>query len=162
MIRQATVLRIVRFAILLGVVLVAAAFFRNWGSPRKIPAQDQSMDPTYPGGTRVVVENLAPEAPLPRGTDVVYAMEKDGVTYERFGRVQAIPGDEVGAKDGFLTVNGEPISPVPLPGEPMGRVPEGTVLILAINPLETRYPDSRKLGFISRDQVQGVIRASAW
>jgi Signal peptidase, peptidase S26 len=156
MIPHATVLRAVRFAILLGAVVVAAMFFRTWDR-RTIPRTDQSMDPTYPGGTRVMTRELAPGAPLDRGTDVVYRWEKAGTTYERFGRVQAIPGDDVGAKDGRLTVNGEPIGPIPVPGEPMGRVPEGTVLILAINPAETRYPDSRKLGFIPRAHVERVI-----
>jgi hypothetical protein len=158
MIRHATVLRVVRFAILAGVVVAAAMFLRAWDR-RTIPASDQSMDPTYPGGTRVMTKPLAPGAPLDRGTDVVYRMEKDGVFYERFGRVRALPGDEVGAKDGMLTVNGDPIGPIQVPGEPMGRVPEGSVVILAINPLETRYPDSRKLGFIRREDVLRVIRA---
>jgi signal peptidase I len=159
MIRHATVLRVVRFALLLGAVVVAALFFRTWDR-RTIPATDQSMDPTYPGGTRVMTRALAPEAPLDRGTDVVYRWRKDGTTYERFGRVQAIPGDEVGAKDGRLTVNGEPVGPIPIPGEPKGRVPEGTVFILAINPAETRYPDSRTIGFIPRADVLRVIGGS--
>jgi len=166
MTRHATILRVVRFAILLGAVVMAALFFRSWDR-RTIPEQDQSMDPTYPGGSRVMVEKLAPGAPLPRGTDVVYTMERDGKTYERFGRVQAVPGDEVGSLDGHLTVNGAPIGPISIPGEAIGkesllggavaRVPDGAVLILAINPLETRYPDSRELGFIPRAHVVDVI-----
>ncbi len=157
MIRTATIARIVRFAILLAAVLTAAMFFRAWGR-HAIPEGDHSMEPAYPAGSRVMTEKLAPGAPLDRGTDVVYRMEKDGTTYERFGRVRAIPGDEIGAKDGVLTVNGEPIGPIAIPGEPMGRVPEGTVLILAINPLERRYPDSRTLGWIRREDVLRVIR----
>lgn len=158
MIAHRKILRIVRFAILLGAVLVAASFFRNWDR-RTIPAADQSMHPTYPGGMRVMTEPLAPEAPLDRGTDVVYIMRRDGTSYERFGRVQALPGDDVGASDGLLTVNGTPVGPIPIPGEAMGRVPEGTVLILAINPLERIYPDSRKLSFIPRGDVVRLIRA---
>ena len=90
--------------------------------------------------------------------DVVYAMEKEGTTYARFGRIRGLPGDEVGAREGRLTVNGEPIGPIPIPGEPMGTVPPGKVLILATNPAETRYPDSRVLGFIPRANLRAVIR----
>ena len=159
MIRQAVVLRIARFAIMLAIVIIAFVALRGC-EKHSIPTQDQSMDPTYPGGTTVVAWHLAPEAPLDRGKDVVYEMEKDGLTYARFGRVQAIAGDEVGATDGKITVNGTPVGPIPVPGEAMGRVPEGRVLILAINPAETRYPDSRTLGFIARDRIRAVIRTS--
>ncbi len=159
MIRPAVVQRATRVLVLLGVAVAAAMFFRSHEKLR-IPQADQSMDPTYPGGATVFVEDLAPDAPLTRGEDVVYAIERDGTTYARFGRVQGLPGDEVGAKDGRLTVNGEPVGPASIPGEAMGRVREGTVLILAINPAETRYQDSRTLGFIPRGNVVRRIRAS--
>lgn len=161
MIRPKVLQRVVRFAILLGVVLTVAMFVRTWSRSR-IPDADHSMDPTYPAGSRVVTKPLAPGAPLDRGTDVVYRWEKDGTAYERFGRVQAVAGDDVGEKDGILTVNGEPIGPIAMPGpsEATGTVPEGNVLILAINPLERTYPDSRKIGFIPREDVLSVIRAS--
>lgn len=159
MIRPAVALRATRFLILLGAVVLAAMFFRGC-EKLTIPAQDQSMDPTYPGGTTVFVENLSGKDPLARGADVVYTVEHDGTTYARFGRVQGLPGDEVGARDGRLTVNGEPVGPMPIPGKAMGRVPEGTVLILAINPTETRYKDSRELGFIPRSRVVGAVRAA--
>jgi hypothetical protein len=152
MIRPAVVQRAARFLILLGVVVAAAMFLRRHES-LTIPAADQSMDPTYPGGTKLIIEDLAPDAPLARGADVVYTVDRDGTTYAR-------PGDEVGAKDGRLTVNGEPVGPASMPGTAMGRVREGTVLILAINPAETRYPDSRTLGFIPRERVVARIRAS--
>jgi hypothetical protein len=159
MTRPAVLQRAIRFALMLGLVIFGVVSLRGCERHR-IPAQDQSMDPTYPGGATVFAWALAPEAPLDRGTDVVYEMEKDGATYARFGRVQAIPGDEVGAADGKLTVNGTPIGPIPVPGEAMGRVLEGRVLILAINPAEKQYPDSRTLGFIPRERVRAVIRTS--
>ena len=58
MIRPDVVLRAMRFLILLGAVVVAAMFFRSC-EKLTIPAQDQSMDPTYPGGTTVFVEDLS-------------------------------------------------------------------------------------------------------
>jgi signal peptidase I len=161
MIRPEAVLRATRFLILLGAVVVVAMFLRTC-EKYTIPAQDQSMDPTYPGGTTVYVKTVSEEDPLARGADVVYTMEHEGTTYARYGRVRGLPGDEVGERDGRLTVNGEPIGPAAIPGRAMGRVPEGTVLVLAINPTEMRYQDSRALGFIPRSRVVAVIRAQIW
>ncbi|MHC4550367.1 MAG: S26 family signal peptidase [Planctomycetota bacterium] len=155
--RQKTVLRVARLALLLGIVLAVAFFVR--GNPRlTIPEHDQSMDPRFPGGSTVVVEELEADAPVPRGADVVYAMEKDGVTYARFGRVQGLAGDVIGARDGRLTVNGERVGPLSIPGAALGEVPPGKVFILALNPLEKTYPDSRVLGFIPREDLRAIIR----
>ena len=159
MIRASVALRAARFLLLLGAVVAVGLFVRSC-ERLQIPAGDQSMDPTYPGGTKIIVERLAPDAPLERGADVVYEQEIDGKKYARFGRVQGVPGDDIGARDGRLTVNGEPIAPIPIPGEAKGRVPEGTLFILAINPAETRYEDSRILGFIPRERVKAVIKTS--
>ena len=159
MIPQKKILRGLR-VLLLGAVAVSAALLwnRTGGSKFTIPEGDESLYPKYAGGSKVVVEKLEADAPLERGWDVVYAMEKDGTNYARFGRIRGLPGDEVGAHEGRLTVNGEPIGPIPIPGEPMGAVPPGKVLILATNPAETRYPDSRVLGFIPRANLRAVIR----
>lgn len=159
MIHQKTIARVLRVLLLAGIAITAALLWnRTGGSKFTIPRGDESLYPRYPGGSTVVVEELPADAPLQRGTDVVYEMEKDGTTYARFGRVRGLPGDEVGAREGRMTINGEPIGPIPLPGEPMGKVPPGHVLILAVNPAETRYPDSRTLGFIPRNHLRAVIR----
>ena len=98
---------------------------------------------------------------LERGTDVVYAMEYEGAMRARFGRVRALPGDEVGFdSEGRITVNGEAVGPIAVRGTVGGRVPEGKVFILVVNPQETTYPDSRELGFIDREDVRAVIVAS--
>ena len=159
MIRQRKILRVLRVLLLAGIAVTAALLWnRTGGSKFTIPKGDESLYPRFPGGSTVVVEELPADAPLQRGTDVVYAMDREGTTYARFGRIRALPGDEVGTHEGRMTVNGVPIGPIPLPGEPMGRVPPGHVLILAVNPAETRYPDSRVLGFIPRDRLRAIIR----
>ena len=155
--KQKTILRIARFVILLGLVLLLAFVVRTYGK-EQLPERDESLDPTYPGGSRVIVEVIPADVPLQRGEDVVYAWEIDGVEYARFGRIRGLPGDVVGAREGKITVNGELVGPINLGGEAMGEVPPGKVFILAINPLETLYQDSRKLGFIDRAQVRSRIR----
>lgn len=157
--KQKKIYRVLRVALLAAIVVSAALLWNQTGGARfTIPRADGSLYPRFPGGSTVVVEELEPDAPLERDWDVVYAMKKDGTDYARFGRVRGLPGDEIGALDGKLTVNGELIGPIPIPGKAMGTVPPGQVLILAINPAETRYPDSRELGFIPRDRVRAVIR----
>jgi hypothetical protein len=87
-------------------------------------------------------------------------MEWEGQLTARYGRIRALPGDRIAADAaGMLMVNGEKIGPINIRGKPMGLVPAGTVFILAVNPQETLYPDSRKLGFIRRKDVRARILA---
>ena len=125
-----------------------------------IPVGDQSLAPTYPAGSRVVCAVLDGDDPIERDTDVVYAMEWEGVMRARFGRVRGLPGDEMGVdKNGRITVNGVAIGPIGLRGPAMGIVPPGMLCILAINPQEITYPDSRKNGFVARADVRARIVA---
>jgi len=154
--------RAVRFAVLLAIALAAAYVVRSFEIYRIPPVAggraDQSLSPLYKGGSQVVCEILDADDPLERGMDAVYAMYWEGELRARFGRVRALPGDVVGTDDeGMLTVNGERIGPINMRGEPAGEVPEGKVYILAINPQETLFPDSRKLGFIDRENVRARI-----
>jgi len=155
--RRRQILRAVRLVLLLAAGLLVALFLR--GHPKfTIPGQDTSLEPTWPAGATVLVRRIDGDDALARGDDVVYEMEKDGKRYARFGRVRALPGDVVGvARGGVLTVNGEPVGPLPLAGPAAGEVPPGHVYVLAVNPLTEGYPDSRRLGFIPRDRVAGVI-----
>ncbi|MGQ0612945.1 MAG: hypothetical protein ACT4PV_04285 [Planctomycetaceae bacterium] len=153
--RKATA-RWIRFGLLTGAVLTLAFWLR--GRDRyTIPDTDESLAPFYAGGSTLLTDPLGPHDPLPRGSDVVYWMEEGGMRYARFGRVSGLPGDRVESVEGRLLVNGEALS---VGGELAGTVPPGRLLILATNPLEKRYPDSRRLGYIPRGQVAAIIRAA--
>jgi hypothetical protein len=157
---QRSTKRFFRFAVFAAIAVMGGMFLGRC-QRYSIPAGDQSLTPTYPGGTRVVCRKIDPDDPLERDLDVVYAMEKDGVMHARFGRVRGLAGDEIGTDDdGRLTVNGTPIGPIAIRGAPMGRVPAGKVFILAVNPQEITYPDSRRLGFIDRSSVRARILSS--
>jgi hypothetical protein len=147
--KQRVIYRVLRVLLLGGIVVTIGLFMRGC-EKFTIPAKDDSLL-NYPGGTTIWATELEPDAALARGMYVVYMMEKDGTAYARFGRIEGLPGDVVGAQDGRLTVNGKPVGPIP--GEAMGTVPPGKVLILATNPAERDYPDSRVLGFIPRERV---------
>jgi len=147
--------------LMFGALAVIGGLFLRRCEQFSIPAQDQSLAPTHPGGSRIVCRSIDADDDLERGTDVVYAMEYEGQKRARFGRVRALPGDEVGVDDeGRITVNGETVGPIAVRGKVQGRVPEGKVFILVVNPQETNYPDSRQLGFIAREDVRAVILAS--
>ena len=158
--KKKSIQRAVRFVVLLAVFVMLGFLVR--GCERfRIPDADQSMSPVYPGGSRVVCRLLDEDDELERGMDVVYAMEWKGQLTARYGRVRALPGDRIGADaQGMLTVNGEKIGPINVRGKPLGRVPDGKLFILAVNPQETLYPDSRRLGFIERKDVRARILAS--
>jgi len=151
-----SLVRVLRYALLGGSIVAVALFLRR--TPRyRIPDADQSLAPRFPGGTVVVGEPLDEDDPVPRGSDVVYEEKRDGVAYARFGRVFAIPGDRVDATGGEIRVNGVATG---LRGAITGEVPEGAVLVLAPNPGETRYPDSRAEGFVARARLRAIIRSS--
>ena len=157
--KHKTIKRTVRFLVFLAVVIVLASFLDGCERHR-IPDADQSLSPAYPGGSPLICRALDADATLERGMDVVYAMEWEGQLTARFGRVRALPGDTVGVDaEGKLTVDGERIGPIAIRGEAAGIVPEGAVYILAVNPQETLYPDSRRLGFIARSDVRARIVA---
>ena len=146
-----------RVLIVVALLLVYLAF-----SPHQVysvPAQDASMDPIYPPGTDLLVERLSPDDPLGLETDVVYAIELDGLEYARFGRVRGLPGDQVSVQDGLLAVNGVPTILGAQQSKALGAVPGGHVLVLNLNPLEERYGDSRRFGFIERSRIRHLIRA---
>jgi len=155
-VNQRALARWIRFGLLAGAVLTFALWMRSTDRYR-IPDTDESLAPFYGGGSTLITEPIGPRDDLPRGADVVYWMEQEGVRYARFGRVSGLPGDRVESREGRLWVNGEALS---VGGDMEGTVPPGRLLILAVNPLETRYPDSRRLGYIPRDQVQAIIKAA--
>lgn len=156
---QRTILSLLRFGLLAGLAIVVGLFVRNYTIYR-IPDSDQSLAPAFPAGSRLLVEDLGPDDAVARGMEVVYEQVKEGTRYARYGRVAAIPGDVVGEEKGRLMVNGVPTL---LRGPAAGVVPPGKVYLLAGNPMESTYPDSRVLGFVDRKAIRGVIRTRfAW
>lgn len=149
--------RPVRFLLLAVLAVVVGLFLRSRPQRFAMAPDDRSLMPAYPAGADLLVRELEADVPLRRGVDVIYAV--DGKAH--FGRIRALGGDIVGAQGGHLTVNGETLHPAPIPGVALGRVPEDHVCILAINPFETSYPDSRRLGFIPRGDVVAVILGTA-
>jgi hypothetical protein len=149
--------RPLRFLLLAAIAVMVGLYLRGRSESFRMHAEDRSMEPVYPAGSTLRVRVIGEDAELEKGVDVLYAVEGKA----HFGRVRGLAGDEVGSVNGELTVNGERIEPRGIPGDAMGRVPEGTVLILALNPFETRFPDSRRLGFIPRAQVRAIILGRA-
>jgi len=150
------ILRAVRFA-LIAVMVVMLALFLRGHQKMTIPEGDQSLSPTYPGGSLLYVQPVEDDDPLEREMDVVYVQHKEGVDYARYGRIRGLAGDEIGAESGRVTVNGELVGPIRIPGKPAGVVPDGHLYILAVNPGELRYPDSRVLGFVARSDIEAII-----
>jgi signal peptidase I len=151
-------IRAARLLLVAGVLVTLWLFLRGRGTVT-IPEDDSSMEPTFPAGSTLMAESLDAGAPVERGTHVLFRARYEGKEYERIGTVRGLPGDEVGARDGLLTVNGEWVGPLKLPGEAMGVVPPGHLLILASNPMARRYLDSRNLGFVPRADVKAVVQA---
>ena len=105
------VLRVIRF-VLIGFLVVMTARFWSGQQKMTIPERDQSLAPTFPGGSTLYVKPLGADDPVEHGMDVVYVQHKEGVDYARFGRIRGLPGDEIGADAGRVTVNGAPPGPL--------------------------------------------------
>jgi signal peptidase I len=152
------VLRFVRLG-LVGAALVMVALFVRDRETITIPANDYSLWPTHGPGTKLVLKRIEPDEELARGVDVVYLVRPDGKERAQFGRVRGLPGDVIGAKDGYLTVNGKLINrPSRVPGEALGEVPPGKVCVLAVGARRDVAPDSRALGFLPREDIKAIIR----
>lgn len=120
----------------------------------------RANDPTLQPGDRVAV--LA-RSNASRG-DLVVFEARDGD--ERVGRVVAVGGDTVDARDGRLVVNGERVDePYLARGtttemrEPVD-VPDGHVFILGDN--RTNSADSRAFGPFDADGIRGRVVFRYW
>lgn len=152
------VLRFLRLALVGGALVMVLLFVRD-RETITIPLNDYSLWPAHGPGTKFVLKRLEPDDELPRGADVVYLARPDGAERAQFGRVRGLPGDVIGAQDGYLTVNGELIAkPSRVPGEALGEVPAGKVCVLAVSARPDVAPDSRALGFLPREDIKAIIR----
>ena len=154
--------RPLRFLILAGLAITAGLYLKTRHPPEKLTLQpcDRSMEPVYYPGSAVKARRIDADFELRRGQDVLYTVSKEGKETGSVGRVQGLPGDIISTKGGVLHCNGERIGPRAIP-EPssagiLGKVPEGELCILNVNP-EPQYSDSRQFGFIPRGQVQAII-----
>ena len=157
MIAPRRIVRPLRFVLMAAIVIMIGLFVRERmrHEALTVPDHNQSMFPKYPAGTRVSAENIDDDYPLEIGMDLLY--EVDGTGY--LGRLQGMGGDDVGIDDeGRITVNGERVGPIPIPGAPLGKVPEGKLFLLVLNPAPDVPPDSRTFGFIPREDVLAIIR----
>lgn len=92
-----------------------------------------SMKPTILEGDRIFVNKLAFGLKFPfttwhlakwsapkRGDVVVFYSPKDGVRLVK--RVVGIPGDRVAIKDGFVSINGQPLQYIPIPEDKAPKI----------------------------------------
>jgi signal peptidase I len=119
--------------------------------------RSQSMQPTLHDGDQVLVVRPAPPR---RGDVIVFREPATGGTVIK--RVVAIGGDEVGFDDGWLVVNGAPVTEPYLPGtRPTGlyygprRLGAGELFVLGDN--RTDSVDSLDFGPIPAASVVGRV-----
>ena len=144
-------LRPLRLAIFVVVALMAGFFLRT--RPEKFPIGDRSMFPRFQAGDTLQIRVTGPDEEIARSEWVLFAIDKTAY----FGVVRGVAGDRVSAPEGRIAINGEEVvvHSRSFPGRAAGEVPEGKLYILCLNPAVTR--DSRRFGFIDREQVQGII-----
>ncbi|HLR02778.1 MAG TPA: signal peptidase I [Virgibacillus sp.] len=137
----------------------------------------KSMEPTLEDGNNLMVNKAIYDMADMGRFDVIVFHKNAKDDYVK--RVVGLPGDTIEYKNNHLFVNGEYIEEPFLEEsdaltkadiktedftleESTGkkRVPEGELFVLGDN--RTNSVDSRKFGFISKDQVVGKVDASYW
>ena len=146
--------------------IVVALLFDGYQIPSEANA------PTLQPGDRVLTRSVS-DGDLRRGDLVVVArppretgvLDGDGAI-EVVGRVVALGGDEVGAEDGVLVVDGEPVDEPYLPegtttdGFDPVDVPDGHVFLLC--DARARAADSRAFGPVPVDDIRSRVVARWW
>ena len=150
--------RPLRFILFAGLAITLGLYLKSRQPSERLTLQknDRSMEPAYYAGSDVEARRIDADFNLQRGRDVLYIMNEAGFV----GRIRGVPGDVITVTNGFYSVNGKRVGPRPIPlggnEAPLGRVPDGKLLILNVNP-DPKYDDSRNFGLVPRDQVQAII-----
>lgn len=146
-------------AALVGVVLVAAAVVWGVFDTYRIAADD--MWPTLRAGDRVIAR---PTISADHGDVVVYRHPQTGEAV--VGRVVAVGGDRIGARDGALLINDvvavEPYLPDGTRTPPIDpwTIPDQHLYVLGDH--RGAAVDSRRLGAIRGDRVVARVVARSW
>ncbi len=149
-----TVLPAVLIALFINVYIAEAALVED----------GPSMQPNLYRGDRVMMEKISYRFHLPRRGDVVIAERPEG-EIALIKRVVALPGEVVEVRGGHVFIDGakmeEPwVTDFGGPDYPPTLIPPDHVFILGDNRPNSR--DSRAIGPVSVDAIQGHVRFVYW
>jgi len=153
---------VVALGALLALCVVAAVFVQVVFDAFKVPSS--SMRPALQPGDRVLAWSFArPEAQ--RGDIVIFEPPRDSAMDPRIpslvGRVVGVGGDRLGAVEGRVTLNGEPLHEPYLSArtttESLGPtvVPDGSLYVLGDN--REHAADSRVYGTVPEGDVLATV-----
>ena len=145
------------------VLVIAAIIAFGWGFVARsitVPADARDMSPTLRPGARVWLDKLGYHIfPPHRGDIVAVAADSSGAGF-RIGRIVALPGDSVSAKEGKLLIDGSAVAESYAHGslaatfEPI-RVPQGHYFVLPDD--RARAPRNPRTALASKDAIIGKV-----
>ncbi len=146
------------WAVASAVFLLLVLVVRGWVlTPFEVVSD--SMSPTLPTGSTVVVDRLSLLWTEVQAQDLVMLSSSEGLTVKR---VVGLAGDRVEILDAVLHINGTPVAEpyvdsVTFDGVYFGpvEVPSGHVFVLGDNRFDSL--DSRSYGPIREDQIEGRV-----
>jgi signal peptidase I len=158
---SATFRRVLWFAGVIVVLLLVRSFVVE-----PVRVRSDSMAPTLPPGTVLLVDKLTFLAREPHRGDIVVAVDpRSGASIVK--RVVAVGGDSVGIANGLLEVNGATVVEQYIDNDNMDGfyfgpdvVPPDHVFLLGDN--RDTSEDSRAFGPVDVDDIDGRVAAKIW
>ncbi|UHA72809.1 signal peptidase I [Paenibacillus sp. 481] len=132
----------------------------------QILVNQDSMNQTYEEGDRLLENKWVYKLNEPERGDVVI-IEPDFSGERLIKRVVAVAGDRFDIRDGQLYINDKVVEEPHALGNTMPKgmsiptlVPAGHVIVLGDNRENSK--DSRDLGFVPNDSLEGKVEAKLW
>ena len=149
--------------LLIFALVIAAIIALGWGfvaRPITVPADAQDMSPALRSGAWIWLDKLGYHIFAPHRGDIVAVAADSSGGGLRIGRIVALPGDTVSAKEGKLLIDGSPVAESYAQGslaatfEPI-RVPQGHYFVLPDN--RAQAPRNPRTALASKDAIIGKV-----
>jgi len=124
-----------------------------------------SMEPSFETGQRLIANKIIYRFDDVKRGDVVILHPPSNLSVDYIKRVIALPGETVEIKDGFVYINGKPLSEPYVLDPPRYtmkqlEVPKGYCFVLGDN--RDNSNDSHIWGPLPRDNIIGKVWLSIW
>jgi len=147
------------------IILAAIIFFVLQATVQSFIVVGISMEPSFHGGQRLLVNKAVYYLHEPERGDVIVFQPPENKQEDYIKRVIALPGDTVEVKDKKVYVNGSPLNETYIKASPSytakeQKVPANSYFVLGDN--RNNSNDSHNGWFAPRQNIVGKVWISLW